>query len=125
KLTLNRTIDMAPDPVAAVDVAVGLGFDTILTSGGAIKAPDGAEAIAAMVTRADGRLVILAGSGVNAGQVSALVEKTGVGAVHGSFSAPWPGAIDPKLVRFGYIAPDARETSQEAVRQVRTALSAL
>ena len=125
KLTLNRTIDMAPDPVAAVDVAVALSFDTILTSGGAIKAPDGVDAIAAMVARAKGRLEILAGSGVNAANVTALVKKTGVSAVHGSFAAPWPGAIDPKLVRFGYIAPDARETSEESVRQVKTALSQL
>ena len=78
KLTLNRTIDMAPDPVAAVDVAVALGFDTILTSGGALKAPDGAETIAAMVARAGGRLEILAGSGVNAGNAAALVKQTGV-----------------------------------------------
>lgn len=125
ELTLNRTIDMAPDPVAAVDVALGLDFHTILTSGGALKAPDGAETIAAMVARARGRLEILAGSGVNAGNVAALVKKTGVTAVHGSFAAPWPGVIDPKLVRFGYIAADARETSQEAVRQVRAALAAL
>ena len=125
KLTLNRTIDMAPDPVAAVDVAVALGFDTILTSGGALKAPDGADAIAAMAARAGGRLEILAGSGVNAGNVAALVKKTGVTAVHGSFAAPWPSAIDPKLVRFGYIGPDARETSEAAVRQVKAALSAL
>ena len=125
ELTLNRTIDMAPDPVAAVDVALGLGFHTILTSGGALKAPDGEETIAAMVARASGRLEILAGSGVNAGNVAALVKKTGVTAVHGSFAAPWPGVIDPKLVRFGYIAADARETSQEAVRQVRAALAAL
>src|ERR1700744_4406241 len=61
KLTLNRTIDMAPDPVAAVDVALALGFDTILTSGGAIEAPDGADAITAMVARAGGKLEILAG----------------------------------------------------------------
>ena len=125
ELTLNRTIDMAPDPAAAVDVALALGFDTILTSGGALKAPDGAETIAAMVARAGGRLEILAGSGLNPGNVQALVRKTGVRAVHGSFSAPWPGEIDPKLVRFGYIAPDARETSETTVRQVKAALADL
>jgi copper homeostasis protein len=125
KLTLNRTVDMAPDPVATVDVALALGFDTILTSGGALKAPDAMDVIAAMVARAKGKLEILAGSGVNAGNVVALVKKTGVSAVHGSFSAPWPGVIDPRLVRFGYIGADARETSEDAVRQVRTALSTL
>ena len=125
KLTLNRTVDMVPNPVATVDIALALGFDTILTSGGALKAPDAMDVIAAMVARAGGKLEILAGSGVNAGNVQALVKKTGVTAVHGSFSAPWPTAIDPKLVQFGYIAPGARETSEEAVRQVRAALSAL
>ena len=125
ELTLNRTIDMAPDPVTAVDVALATGFDTILTSGGALKAPDGMETIAAMVARAGGRLEILAGSGLNPGNVQALVRKTGVRAVHGSFSAPWPGGINPELVRFGYIAADARETSETVVRQMKTALASL
>ena len=122
ELTLNRTVDMSPDPLAAVDMALALGFRSILTSGGSLKAPDGVETIAAMVQRAGDRLEILAGSGLNPGNVRALVEKTGVRAVHGSFSAPWPD-IDPQLVRFGYIASDARETSEEAVRRAKAALS--
>ncbi len=124
ELTLNRTVDMSPDPLAAVDMALALGFRSILTSGGSLKAPDGAETIAAMVRRAGDRLEILAGSGVSPDNVRQLIEKTGVRAVHGSFSAPWPD-IDPQLVRFGYIAPDARETSAEAVRRVKTVLSQL
>lgn len=122
ELTLNRTVDMSPEPLAAVDMAIALGFRSILTSGGSLKAPDGAETIAAMVQRAGDRLEILAGSGLNPDNVRALVAKTGVRAVHGSFAAPWPG-IDEKLVRFGYIAPEARETSEAAVRKAKTALS--
>ena len=39
---------------------------------------------------------------------------------------PRPGRISiRKLVRFGYIAPDARETSEEAVRRAKAALSQL
>jgi len=124
ELTLNRTVDMSPDPVAAVDMVAALGFRSILTSGGSLKAPDGIETIAAMVQRAAGRVQILAGSGLNPGNVRMMVEKTGVREVHGSFAAPWPG-IDEKLVRFGYIAPDARETSEAAVRQAKAALAAL
>jgi copper homeostasis protein len=122
ELTLNRTVDMSPDPLAAVDMAMALGFRSILTSGGALKAPDGVEMIAAMVRRVGDRLEILAGSGLSPDNVRTLVEKTGVRAVHGSFSAPWPD-IDPQLVRFGYIAPDARETSEASVRRVKDALS--
>lgn len=124
ELTLNRTVDMSPDPLAAVDMVAALGFRSILTSGGSLKAPDGLETIAAMVARAGTRVEILAGSGLNPGNVRMMVEKTHVREVHGSFAAPWPD-IDEKLVRFGYIAPDARETSEAAVRQAKAALAAL
>jgi copper homeostasis protein len=122
ELTLNRTVDLSPEPLAAVEMAIGLGFRTILTSGGALKAPDGADTIAAMVARAGDRLEILAGSGLNPDNLRPLVEKTGVRAVHGSFSAPLPG-IEEKLVRFGYIAADARDTSEELVRRAKAALA--
>ena len=122
ELTLNRVVDMMPNPLDAVDMAAALGFRTILTSGGSLKAPDGADTIAAMVKRAAGRLEILAGSGVSPENVRALVEKTGVRAVHGSFSTQWPG-IDGKLVRYGYIAADARETDKETVRRVKETLA--
>jgi copper homeostasis protein len=121
ELTLNRTVDMSPDPLAAVDLALSLGFHSILTSGGSLKAPDGVETIAAMVRRAGDGLEILAGSGLNPDNARQLIERTGVRAVHGSFSAPWPD-IDEKLVRFGYIASDARETSLAAVRRMKSVL---
>ncbi len=122
ELTLNRTVDLSPEPLAAVEMAIGLGFRTILTSGGALKAPDGADTIAAMVACAGDRLEILAGSGLNPDNVRPLVERTKVRAVHGSFSAPLPG-IEEKLVRFGYIAADARDTSEELVRRAKSALA--
>jgi copper homeostasis protein len=124
ELTLHRSVDLMPRPLEAVDIAIALGFRTILTSGGQLKAPDGAETVAAMVARAGDRLEILGGSGLNPGNVAAFIQKTGVKAVHGSFSAPWP-EIDPNLVRFGFIGNDARETSLATVSQVRAAIDSL
>jgi copper homeostasis protein len=124
ELTLHRSVDLMPRPLEAVDIAIALGFRTILTSGGQLKAPDGAETVAAMVARAGDRLEILGGSGLNPGNVAAFIQKTGVKAVHGSFSAPWP-EIDPNLVRFGFIGNDARETSRDTVRRVREAIDSL
>jgi copper homeostasis protein len=124
ELTLHRSVDLMPRPLEAVDIAIALGFRTILTSGGQLKAPDGAETVAAMVARAGDRLEILGGSGLNPGNVAAFIRKTGVKAVHGSFSAPWP-EIDPNLVRFGFIGNDARETSRDTVSQVREAIDNL
>lgn len=80
----HRAIDLTRDPVAAVDQLIELGVVRALTSGGASKAIDGADTLAAMVERASGRLEIMAGSGVNTSNVVALWE-TGVDAVH--FSA--------------------------------------
>lgn len=115
-LTLHRAIDVVDDPVAAVDTAVALGFDHILTSGGAATAIDGSAVIARMVERADGRCAIMAGAGVGPGNAAALIASTGVSALHGSASvAAAAVAADD---RFGF-GPVPRRTSQGIVREIR------
>jgi copper homeostasis protein len=61
---------------------VELGFQRILTSGAAETALAGAAALAASVARAAGRLSIMAGGGVNAGNAAAVVAASGVREVH-------------------------------------------
>lgn len=117
-LTLHRAIDVVADPVAAVDAAVALGFDHILTSGGAQSAPAGAATIAKMVERAAGRCTVMAGAGVAPTNVAALVAATGVGAVHGSASVAAPAVASD---RFGF-GPPPRATSVALVRGLREAI---
>lgn len=83
-VTLHRAIDVTPDPLAALISAVELGFARVLTSGGVSSAIDGLDTLRALVTTADGRIEVMAGSGVNAHTV-AEIAATGVDAVH--FSA--------------------------------------
>lgn len=113
-LTLHRAIDVVDDPVAAVEEAVALGFDHILTSGGAASAPAGAATIARMVARAGGRLVVMAGAGVAPGNVAGLIAATGVAAVHGSASEP--AAVEDARLDFG---PLPRVTSRRLVAELR------
>ena len=47
-LTLHRAFDLVPDPLAALEQAVALGFDRILTSGGQPRAIDGVATLAAL-----------------------------------------------------------------------------
>lgn len=82
--TLHRVIDVVPDWRVAMDVAVEVGIERVLTSGGAATAIDGAERLGQMVNYASGRLSVMAGSGVSAGNVAALVGLTGVAEVHAS-----------------------------------------
>jgi copper homeostasis protein len=70
-VTLHRAFDLTPDPFAALETAIDLGFERILTSGCALNAMAGAETIAALVEQADGRIAILAGGGVNPSNVAA------------------------------------------------------
>ena len=62
---------------------MSLQFDTILTSGGAQTAADGAERIKHLVERAGDRIGIIAGGSIDAENVGALVKGTGVQIVHG------------------------------------------
>lgn len=99
-LTLHRAFDLCPDPFEALETAIALGFDRILTSGGQPRAADALDTLAALVRRADGRIGILAGSGVDAANLPAILA-TGVPEVHASCRSPAgaPGAAEQ---RFGF-----------------------
>ena len=84
QVTFHRAVDVSADPVTALDLVAGSGVDRVLTSGGAARAVDGADRLRRMVGVAAGRLEVMAGAGVDAAAVPALLA-TGVDALH--FSA--------------------------------------
>jgi copper homeostasis protein len=81
-VTFHRAIDVARDPEEALEALVGLGIDRVLTSGQAPTAVKGAGVIARLVRRAAGRIVILAGGGIDEKNVASIVKQTGVREVH-------------------------------------------
>ena len=81
-LTLHRAFDVCSDAQMALEQAIDLGFDTILTSGQKAMAMEGAELIEKLVRQADGRITIMPGSGVNDRNIAVLWEKTGAYAFH-------------------------------------------
>lgn len=84
QVTLHRAFDMAKDQNEALEQAADLGFTTILTSGGLSSAAKGMEQLAELNEQARGRIRLMAGAGVNAGNIRALYERTGITAYHGS-----------------------------------------
>jgi copper homeostasis protein len=114
EIVLHRAIDLAPDPIVAVGIAADLGFDHVLSSGGEMRAPDGAMVLAAMVGEAKGRLKIIAGAGVRPDNVVALLAASGVDAVHASAACErdWP---DDRVRRLGFAVGPRRRTSREVV----------
>jgi copper homeostasis protein len=81
-VTVHRAFDLIRDRGEAIETLVALGAARVLTSGGRARAAEGSDTIAGLVQQAGGRLVVIAGGGVRAHNVRAIVARTGVAEVH-------------------------------------------
>lgn len=113
-LTLHRAFDLCPDLPAALEDAIQLGFDRVLTSGGAPRAVDGAAMLQRLHEQAAGRIGILAGSGVNRATLPALLA-TGIAEVHASCRQSHAVPEDWPERRFGFMAAQIGGTDVETV----------
>ncbi len=123
-VTLHRAFDLVPDPFEALEQAVDLGVERILTSGLQKTALEGRDLIRSLVEKAAGRVSIMAGSGVSPATVERIVRETGVVEVHGSCRAPGPDA-DARSVAFGFEPGPTLLTSRAVVSEVRRILGAV
>ena len=82
QMTLHRAFDVCRDPGQALEEAVSLGVDTILTSGQAADCLGGKETLKKLIRQADGRIEILVGSGVNAEVIRQIMEEIGASSFH-------------------------------------------
>ena len=83
-VTFHRAFDRCADPLKALEDVIGCGCARILTSGCKPTAMEGADMLQKLVEQSNGRITILAGSGVTPENAVALREKTSVPEIHGS-----------------------------------------
>lgn len=83
-VTFHRAFDRCPEPLRALEQIIDCGCARILTSGCKPTAMEGADMLKQLVQQANGRIKILAGSGVTPENAAALRKKTGVPEIHGS-----------------------------------------
>jgi len=119
--TLHRAFDLVPDVTEAVEIAVELGFERILTSGGAKTAAEGVDTLERVIALAAGRISVMPGSGVNLKTIGTLLPRLAVSEIHASCSAPG-AAADSRAVALGFAPADARRTDAATVRALRAAL---
>ncbi|WP_049721507.1 copper homeostasis protein CutC [Gilvimarinus polysaccharolyticus] len=121
-ITLHRAFDVVPDPFAALEDAIALGFNRILTSGQQTTALAGQDLLADLVAKADGRIEIMPGSGINAVNVHELAALVPLTCVHASCSELIPQAPSA-ATKLGFCTSEQRrETNLDAVRQMAKAL---
>lgn len=84
-VTFHRAFDVCRNPHKALEQLIELGCDRILTSGQQANAEAGIPLLKELQQEAAGRIILLAGCGVNENNIRRIAEETGVGEFH--FSA--------------------------------------
>lgn len=105
-VTFHRAFDVCKNPYIALEQAIDLGCDRILTSGGAPKAIEGVSELAQLVKKSNGRIIILAGSGVNPGNAMFLLNATGVSELHASASMAIPSGLHYRRTSINHITDE-------------------
>lgn len=86
-VTFHRAFDVCRRPFDALEDIISLGCRRILTSGQAPVAAEGTDLIRELRSRAQGRIGLLPGCGVNPGNARRILELTGCREIHASASA--------------------------------------
>jgi copper homeostasis protein len=120
---LHRAIDLCPDLAQATKLAVDLGFERILSSGGAPSAPDGIAGLRRCFDAAAGRIAIMPGAGINAENIHLLRKHLPLTDVHASCSVPEPEA-SPQILALGFDTGGRRQTSGAKVAALKAKLLA-
>ncbi len=92
RVCFHRAFDLVPDRAAALEVLIDCGADLLLTSGGARSLLEGADEVKLLGTQARGRIEIIGGAGVRAGNAGELWRTLPVTTLHASLRTPWPEA---------------------------------
>lgn len=124
KVTCHRAFDMTRDPFEALEDCIEVGFTRILTSGQKPNAYEGRELIRQLVERANSRISIMAGSGVNEKTVAGIVSATNVHEIHFSATSSRPSQMafkNPSIDAMGEKGEDeyaVRTVDPERVRRI-------
>lgn len=122
-VTFHRAFDMCRDAHKGLEDIISLGCDRVLTSGQAPSAAQGVGMLAELHRQAAGRIVIMAGAGVNASNASMILRDGHADELHASAR----GKVESKStnrredVKMG--TPDSDEytrlsTSSEIVKEI-------
>ena len=96
EVTFHRAFDICNDPFQALEDIIECGIERILTSGQEKTAFEGIDLIKQLQQKAKGRIIIMAGSGVNKSNIKEIIDKTTVTEIHLSAKAKVPTKMEYK-----------------------------
>jgi copper homeostasis protein len=125
KATCHRAFDMTRDPFEALEDCIEVGFDRILTSGQQAQAVLGTRLLRELIQKAEGRIAIMPGSGINEETVGTVVKETTANEIHFSAAVMQESEMtfrNPMIASMGDAPDEAltiRTVDPERVRNIR------
>ena len=104
-VTFHRAFDRCKEPFEAMEQLIEIGCERILTSGQKPSVVDGVELVAELNNKADGRIIIMPGSGVRKENIKKLAEKTGCTEFHSSLR-------DKEKTKMSFIHPAFKNSAE-------------
>jgi copper homeostasis protein len=124
-VTFHRAFDMVADPAQALETVIGLGCERVLSSGARASAIEGAASLRTLVEQAAGRLVVMPGAGIRAGNIAALAQATGAGEFHASARRALPSGMRHRQAGLEDMATGEWRSDAAEVRAMVSALRGL
>jgi len=84
QVTFHRAFDRCVDPIQGLEDIIATGCHRILTSGQVPNVANALPLIKQLVDQANGRIIIMPGSGVRANNINEILMQTGVVEIHSS-----------------------------------------
>ncbi len=123
RITFHRAFDVVRDMDSALEDIIALGCHTILTSGGQPTAEQGLSKLEELCKKANGRIVIMAGSGITHLNGELIATQLKQEYIHGSCKETMASSMEfenPLLPLESHIT-----TSQQLVSELKAVLPAL
>jgi copper homeostasis protein len=114
-VTFHRAFDMTADLFRALENLRMIGIDRVLTSGGEQTALLGRQTIAKLVKQAQGKITIMAGSGIKADNAHQLVEETDIREIHVGLRTTIPSSMAHHNPRVSMGPTEGREYQRSVV----------
>lgn len=96
QITFHRAFDRCNDPYQGLEDIIATGCKRILTSGQVPNVGDALPLVKQLVQKADGRIIILPGSGVRANNCKNIIHQTGATEIHSSARKAIPSLMQFK-----------------------------
>ena len=119
KVSFHRALDCTKDIEKSLETLISLGFERVLSSGGAATADVGSPVLKRLVEQASHRIVIMPGAGISEKNIAEIAQNTGAREFHGTFMAlEETNSTDP-------IPATRKITSTTRIKEVISALHRL